>query len=148
MATLNIDPKFEAQLPGTVAFLKQLDESLAEVSLLRDAEGDLAVQRDEEIDFLITEMRELQLEREREERAAHEHRQVGLRDLLDGLEDALHLRTGAHEGPEAVQRRQLTITMTNKLFLAQFKRWISDLHDLDKQKPKLGAKLFCVAVES
>ena len=27
-----------------------------------------------------------------------------------------------YEGPEAVQRRQLTVTMTNEVFLAQFRR--------------------------
>ena len=30
-----------------------------------------------------------------------------------------------YEGPEAVQRLQLSITMTNELFLAQFKQWIA-----------------------
>ena len=30
-----------------------------------------------------------------------------------------------YEGPEAVQRRQLSVTMTNELFLAQFRRWIA-----------------------
>ncbi len=32
-----------------------------------------------------------------------------------------------YEGPEAVQRLQLSITMTNELFLAQFEQWIADL---------------------
>ena len=32
-----------------------------------------------------------------------------------------------YEGPEAVQRRQLSITMTNELFLAQFRQWIKDM---------------------
>jgi alkylation response protein AidB-like acyl-CoA dehydrogenase len=31
-----------------------------------------------------------------------------------------------YEGPEAVQRLQLSITMTNPLFLAQFKQWIAE----------------------
>ena len=30
-----------------------------------------------------------------------------------------------YEGPEAVQRRQLSVTMTNELFLAQFRQWIA-----------------------
>ena len=30
-----------------------------------------------------------------------------------------------YEGPEAVQRLQLSITMTNELFLAQFRQWIA-----------------------
>ncbi len=29
-----------------------------------------------------------------------------------------------YEGPEAVQRRNLSVTMTNALFLAQFQQWI------------------------
>ena len=32
-----------------------------------------------------------------------------------------------YEGPEAVQRLQLSITMTNELFLAQFKQWIAEM---------------------
>ena len=32
-----------------------------------------------------------------------------------------------YEGPEAVQRRQLSITMTDDLFLAQFRQWIRDM---------------------
>ena len=30
-----------------------------------------------------------------------------------------------YEGPEAVQRRQLTVTMTSEVFLAQFRAWIA-----------------------
>ena len=32
-----------------------------------------------------------------------------------------------YEGPEAVQRLQLSITMTNELFLAQFRQWIAEM---------------------
>ena len=32
-----------------------------------------------------------------------------------------------YEGPEAVQRRQLTVTMTDELFLAQFREWIGEM---------------------
>ncbi len=39
-----------------------------------------------------------------------------------------------YEGPEAVQRRQMSVTMTNELFLAQFKNWIAEL-----QRPDTGA---------
>lgn len=35
-----------------------------------------------------------------------------------------------YEGPEAVQRRQLSITMTNELFLAQFRIWINELRNI------------------
>jgi alkylation response protein AidB-like acyl-CoA dehydrogenase len=42
-----------------------------------------------------------------------------------------------YEGPEAVQRRQLSVTMTSGLFLAQFEGWITDLEAL--QAPGSGA---------
>ena len=35
-----------------------------------------------------------------------------------------------YEGPEAVQRRQLSITMMNELFLAQFRQWIKDMRGI------------------
>jgi alkylation response protein AidB-like acyl-CoA dehydrogenase len=44
-----------------------------------------------------------------------------------------------YEGPEAVQRLQLSITMTNPLFLAQFAQWISDLKALASARPGTGA---------
>jgi len=44
-----------------------------------------------------------------------------------------------YEGPEAVQRLQLSLTMTNELFLAQFRRWILDLKRLSSVKPGTGA---------
>ena len=44
-----------------------------------------------------------------------------------------------YEGPEAVQRRQLSITMTNGLFLAQFEGWILDLEALATANPATGA---------
>ena len=44
-----------------------------------------------------------------------------------------------YEGPEAVQRLQLSITMTNELFLAQFKRWISDMKHIASERPGTGA---------
>jgi hypothetical protein len=44
-----------------------------------------------------------------------------------------------YEGPEAVQRRQLSVTMTNELFLAQFQQWISDLRQIASQRPGSGA---------
>jgi hypothetical protein len=34
-----------------------------------------------------------------------------------------------YEGPEAVQRRQLSVTMTNEVFLAQFRQWIHECAD-------------------
>jgi len=44
-----------------------------------------------------------------------------------------------YEGPEAVQRLQLSITMTNELFLAQFKQWVDDLRRIASERPGTGA---------
>ena len=52
-----------------------------------------------------------------------------------------------YEGPEAVQRRQLSITMTNELFLAQFRQWIQDLRGIANQRPGTGACTLASAME-
>jgi len=44
-----------------------------------------------------------------------------------------------YEGPEAVQRRQMSITMTNELFLAQYKGWIADMRRIGGERPGTGA---------
>ena len=44
-----------------------------------------------------------------------------------------------YEGPEAVQRLQLSITMTNELFLAQFKQWIAEMKRIASERPGTGA---------
>jgi alkylation response protein AidB-like acyl-CoA dehydrogenase len=44
-----------------------------------------------------------------------------------------------YEGPEAVQRLQLSITMTSELFLAQFRQWISEMRSLASERPGTGA---------
>jgi alkylation response protein AidB-like acyl-CoA dehydrogenase len=44
-----------------------------------------------------------------------------------------------YEGPEAVQRRQLSITAANGLFLAQFENWIADLQAISAEQPATGA---------
>ena len=44
-----------------------------------------------------------------------------------------------YEGPEAVQRRNLTVTMTNDLFLAQFKNWIGEMRRIASERPGTGA---------
>lgn len=44
-----------------------------------------------------------------------------------------------YEGPEAVQRLQLSITMTNELFLAQFKNWIVEMKNIASERPGTGA---------
>ncbi len=52
-----------------------------------------------------------------------------------------------YEGPEAVQRRQLSVTMTNELFLAQFRRWIAELRALGGELPGTGACSLASAME-
>ena len=44
-----------------------------------------------------------------------------------------------YEGPEAVQRLQLSLTMTNELFLAQFRGWIDELRQIASDRPATGA---------
>ncbi|MHC4899645.1 MAG: acyl-CoA dehydrogenase family protein, partial [Planctomycetota bacterium] len=44
-----------------------------------------------------------------------------------------------YEGPEAVQRRQLAVTMTNKVFLAQVRSWIKELKAMAGEDPHQGA---------
>jgi alkylation response protein AidB-like acyl-CoA dehydrogenase len=52
-----------------------------------------------------------------------------------------------YEGPETVQRRQLSVTMTNKVFLAQFKQWRDELHKLEKSVPEMGVSLVASALD-
>jgi hypothetical protein len=52
-----------------------------------------------------------------------------------------------YEGPEAVQRLQLSITMTNELFLAQFKRWADQMRQLASQRPATGACTLATAMK-
>ncbi|HPW65215.1 MAG TPA: acyl-CoA dehydrogenase family protein, partial [Candidatus Omnitrophota bacterium] len=52
-----------------------------------------------------------------------------------------------YEGPECVQRRQMSLTMTNDVFLAQFRNWIKDLRQLDATKPGMGAGTLAGAME-
>jgi len=44
-----------------------------------------------------------------------------------------------YEGPEAVQRRQLTVTMTNEVFLAQFADWTREMRRIASEYPETGA---------
>ena len=44
-----------------------------------------------------------------------------------------------YEGPEAVQRRQLTLTMADELFLAQFRLWIGEMRAIASTHPGTGA---------
>ena len=44
-----------------------------------------------------------------------------------------------YEGPEAVQRRQLTVTMTTEVFLALFRSWTREMRRIASEKPGTGA---------
>jgi alkylation response protein AidB-like acyl-CoA dehydrogenase len=44
-----------------------------------------------------------------------------------------------YEGPEAVQRRQLTVTMTSDVFLAQFRAWTAEMRRIASDHPGTGA---------
>jgi alkylation response protein AidB-like acyl-CoA dehydrogenase len=52
-----------------------------------------------------------------------------------------------YEGPEAVQRRQLTMTMTSEVFLAQYKVWIREMRALAAGRPGTGACTLATAME-
>lgn len=44
-----------------------------------------------------------------------------------------------YEGPEAVQRRNLIVTMTHELFLEQFRQWIGEMRRIAAERPGTGA---------
>ena len=52
-----------------------------------------------------------------------------------------------YEGPEAVQRLQLSVTMANELFLAQFQQWITDMRTLASDRPGTGACTLATAMQ-
>jgi alkylation response protein AidB-like acyl-CoA dehydrogenase len=52
-----------------------------------------------------------------------------------------------YEGPEAVQRLQLSITMTNELFLAQFRQWIAEMRQIASERPGTGACTLASAMQ-
>jgi alkylation response protein AidB-like acyl-CoA dehydrogenase len=51
-----------------------------------------------------------------------------------------------YEGPEAVQRRNLTVTMTHELFLAQWKQWIGEMRQIASRRPGTGACTLATAM--
>jgi alkylation response protein AidB-like acyl-CoA dehydrogenase len=51
-----------------------------------------------------------------------------------------------YEGPEAVQRLQLSITMTNELFLTQFRQWTDEMRRLSSERPGTGACTLATAM--
>ena len=51
-----------------------------------------------------------------------------------------------YEGPEAVQRRQLSVTMTNPMFLAQVRGWIREMRGIASDHPGTGACALATAM--
>ncbi len=51
-----------------------------------------------------------------------------------------------YEGPEAVQRRQLSVTMTNPMFLAQLRVWIGEMRSIAADHPGTGACALATAM--
>ena len=52
-----------------------------------------------------------------------------------------------YEGPEAVQRLQLSITMTNELFLVQYRQWIGQMGRIASERPGTGACTLATAMK-
>ena len=52
-----------------------------------------------------------------------------------------------YEGPEVVQRRQISVTMSNEVFLAQIDTWIAELNALAAAKPGTGAAALAAGLE-
>jgi alkylation response protein AidB-like acyl-CoA dehydrogenase len=52
-----------------------------------------------------------------------------------------------YEGPEAVQRRQLTITMTSEVFLAELRAWTGQMLEIANTHPDIGAGTLSTATQ-
>ena len=52
-----------------------------------------------------------------------------------------------YEGPEAVQRRQLTVTMTSEVFLAQLRAWTAQMRRIASDHPGTGACTLASAMQ-
>lgn len=52
-----------------------------------------------------------------------------------------------YEGPEAVQRRQLSVTMTSEVFLAQFRAWTVEMRRIASARPGTGACTLASAMQ-
>ncbi len=52
-----------------------------------------------------------------------------------------------YEGPEVVQRRQLSITITSDIFLLQFRQWIREMREIAGIYPETGACVVASAME-
>ncbi|MDY7000999.1 MAG: acyl-CoA dehydrogenase family protein [Thermodesulfobacteriota bacterium] len=51
-----------------------------------------------------------------------------------------------YEGPEAVQRRHLSVSALNPVFMARFGQWMDELFALESRKPGMGAKSLAAAM--
>jgi alkylation response protein AidB-like acyl-CoA dehydrogenase len=51
-----------------------------------------------------------------------------------------------YEGPEVVQRRQLSVTMTSKVFLAQLRQWVEEMRVISSTRPATGACALATAM--
>jgi alkylation response protein AidB-like acyl-CoA dehydrogenase len=52
-----------------------------------------------------------------------------------------------YEGPESVQRRQLSVTMTDDLFLEQFRQWVREMRQIANDRPGTGACALATAMQ-
>jgi alkylation response protein AidB-like acyl-CoA dehydrogenase len=52
-----------------------------------------------------------------------------------------------YEGPEAVQRRQLTVTMTSEVFLTEFRTWTAEMRLIASSHPGTGACTLASAMQ-
>ncbi|MEI8346836.1 MAG: acyl-CoA dehydrogenase family protein, partial [Pseudomonadota bacterium] len=52
-----------------------------------------------------------------------------------------------YEGPEAVQRRQLSVTMTSEIFLTYYNVWINDLKKIHNERNNLGAEIVAKSMD-
>ena len=52
-----------------------------------------------------------------------------------------------YEGPEAVQRQQLSVTMTDKFFLMHFNQWLRELREIAKNHLGIGADALADSME-
>jgi len=52
-----------------------------------------------------------------------------------------------YEGPEAVQRRQLSVTMTNPMFITMFERWIKEMRLIGGERASTGACNLATAMQ-
>ncbi|HQH27518.1 MAG TPA: acyl-CoA dehydrogenase family protein, partial [Oligoflexia bacterium] len=52
-----------------------------------------------------------------------------------------------YEGPESVQRRQLSVTMLNEVFLAQLRVWLKEMREIGRERAGTGACALATGLE-